>query len=236
MAHSHYPGFNTLAEQDAWDDYSRSVVLKRLQPAKPTLLRQDEIDTVRAIARNLLYESREKLLDFVVAHIDSQLASPIGESERKSMLPPQDVLVRRGLAALNGAAMEMESKPFHLCKPETQAHLLQTLQKGQAALPAVFADVPQKDLFKKLLLLSVDAFSSHPAIWSEMGYPGPAYPRGYYRIERGLHDPWEPVAASAAGSMAESVAGTVAESVAGSIAASKAEPMAEQGGGNNGSS
>lgn len=207
MAPSHYPGFDPLTERDEWDEYSRSVVLQRLQPTKPTLLRQDEIETVRAIARNLLYESRQELLDFVVSHIDSQLASPIGESERKSTLPPQDVLVRRGLAALNAAAMEMESQPFHLCKPETQAHLLQTLQKGQAALPAEFSDIPQKDLFKKLLLLSVDAFSSHPTVWSEMGYPGPAYPRGYYRIERGLHDPWEPVAV----------------------------PLAEQGGAKNGS-
>jgi len=28
-------------------------------------------------------------------------------------------------------------------------------------------------------------------VWSEMGYGGPAYPRGYYRIEAGVTDPWE---------------------------------------------
>lgn len=194
MAPSHYPGFDVLAEQLEWDETSRNTVVKRLQPDAPTFLRPDELEGVRAVATNLLYESRAEVLDFVVSHIDKQLSSPLGESERKATLPPQDVLVRRGLAALNGAAMGLEGQPFVGCKPETQAHLLQTLQKGKAPLPDEFADVQQKDLFKKLLLLCVDAFASHPTVWSEIGYPGPAYPRGYYRIERRRHDPWEPVA------------------------------------------
>lgn len=194
MSASHYPGFDVLSEKQAWDETSRSVVTQRLRPAKPKMLRQDETDTLRAIAKNLLYESRKEILDFIVSHIDSQLAAGLGESERKSTLPPQDILLRRGIAALNAAGMAAEMKPFHECQPATQAGLLQTLQKGKAMLTEAFADVPQKDLFKKLLLLAVDAFASHPTVWSELGYAGPAYPRGYYRIERQRRDPWEAVA------------------------------------------
>lgn len=198
MVSTHYPGFNVLAEQLEWDETSRHTVVKRLQPAAPKFLRPDELECVRAVAANLLYESRPEVLDFVVSHVDKQLGSPLGEAQRKAELPPQDVLVRQGLAALNGAAESLEQKMFAHCTPQTQAHILQTLQKGKAPLPAQFADVnekrKQKALFNKLLLLCVEAFASHPTVWSEMGYPGPAYPRGYYRIERRRHDPWEAVA------------------------------------------
>lgn len=31
----------------------------------------------------------------------------------------------------------------------------------------------------------------HPRVWSEIGYAGPAYPRGYVRTQLGQLDPWE---------------------------------------------
>lgn len=72
--------------------------------------------------------------------------------------------------------------------------LIAGLQRGEWHIEglAEHGALPQKALFKKLLGLAVEAHASHPAVWSEMGYAGPAYPRGYYRIERGLTDPWEP--------------------------------------------
>ncbi len=53
--------------------------------------------------------------------------------------------------------------------------------------------IPQKALFHKLLQLSVEAYYSHPLVWSEIGFGGPAYPRGYIRADQGQLDPWEAV-------------------------------------------
>jgi len=78
---------------------------------------------------------------------------------------------------------------FAVCETQVQFEILAALQKGQVAELQGF---PQKELFKKLLGLGVDACASHPAVWSEMGYAGPAYPRGYYRLDRRVRDPWEP--------------------------------------------
>ena len=50
----------------------------------------------------------------------------------------------------------------------------------------------QKELFKKLVGLVISAHYPTPWVWSEIGYGGPAYPRGYVRVELGLTDPWEP--------------------------------------------
>lgn len=192
-AASHYPHFDVLDEQSAWDEYSRSTVRSRLAPTEMKLLDPTEVTTLRAVVANLLYESRPHVIDFIVSNIDERLSSPVGEGERKPKVPPQDVLIRQGLAFLDAVANHWKQapRPFHESEPSRQALIMETLQKGKHLLPPGQPAVPQKDLFKKLLQLAVEAYASHPDVWSEIGYAGPAYPRGYYRIEVGLTDPWE---------------------------------------------
>ncbi len=38
----------------------------------------------------------------------------------------------------------------------------------------------------------LSAFYSHPWAWNEIGFGGPAYPRGYARIGAGQRESWEP--------------------------------------------
>ena len=35
------------------------------------------------------------------------------------------------------------------------------------------------------------AFYSHPWSWNEIGFGGPAYPRGYTRLATGMREAWE---------------------------------------------
>ena len=39
----------------------------------------------------------------------------------------------------------------------------------------------------------VGAYYAHPAAWNEIGWAGPASPRGYVRLGLDRRDPWEPV-------------------------------------------
>lgn len=186
---THFPGFDVLAEQEAWDGYTRSVVLRRLRPARPTTLTEQEVQTLRAVLSRLLAEERDDILDFAVAHVDGRVGSRVGEGQRKPGVPPEADLVRLGLAALELVARTRHGQGFDACAERQQIAILAALQKGQIA---EMQGSPQKELFTKLLGLGVDACASHPAVWSEMGYAGPAYPRGYYRLDRGVRDPWEP--------------------------------------------
>ena len=34
-------------------------------------------------------------------------------------------------------------------------------------------------------------YYAHPWAWDEIGFGGPAYPRGYMRLEGGMPEPWE---------------------------------------------
>lgn len=182
MAASRYPNYDVMAHAGAWDPHTRSIVERRLDPPKkPAFLTPAEAQALRAAVTHLVDEDRDDILGYILSHIDEQLASPVGEAQRKEGVPPQAQLIREGLAALDEMAREREGTPFAECSPEAQAAILSGLQAGS----------PLQEFFQKLLSLSVEALASHPTIWSEIGYGGPAYPRGYYRIEAGVTDPWE---------------------------------------------
>ncbi|HBX22157.1 MAG TPA: gluconate 2-dehydrogenase subunit 3 family protein [Desulfotomaculum sp.] len=187
-----YPGYDLLKEKDHWDDHTREIVLKRLGPfEKHKFLNQHEADLIAAIAKHILYDERKELLDYVLHHIDNKLSSPIGEDQRKVGTPDQKVLIREGLKALDKLAQKQYGAPFLEVDPQPQLLLLSALAAGKAAPMTEWQTIPQKELFKKLATQITSAYYSHPTVWSEIGYGGPAYPRGYVRVEKGLTDPWE---------------------------------------------
>lgn len=194
MSKGHYPGFDVLDQKEAWDEHTRAIVMKRLEAEKaaPAGSKQNLRSFLMCLAGHLLYDDREEVLAFVASHIEERMAQRDGESQRKRGVPPEDRLITSGLKGLNDVAELRYGQPFLSCDAEQQFDLLRNLQHGSLEATGAMSDVPQKELFNKLLTLSTEAYASYPQVWSEMGYAGPAYPRGYYRIEQGLHDPWEP--------------------------------------------
>jgi hypothetical protein len=177
---------------DEWDAHSKEIVDKRLGPfPNPKLLNQIEARTVRIIASHLIYDNRDQVLDYIVHHVDNKLTTETGESQRKVDTPKEQDLIRNGLKALDLLAQDLHQLPFADVDVNAQLNMLEMLQQGQVPQITDWSLCPPKGLFKKLLAIIIDAYYSHPIIWSEIGYGGPAYPRGYVRVELGLTDPWE---------------------------------------------
>jgi hypothetical protein len=52
--------------------------------------------------------------------------------------------------------------------------------------------MPPALFFKERVLHDiVSAYYAHPTAWSEIGWSGPASPRGFVRLDKGMRDPWE---------------------------------------------
>jgi hypothetical protein len=51
--------------------------------------------------------------------------------------------------------------------------------------------MPVRRFWTLMLEDCVTAYYAHPWAWDEIGFGGPAYPRGYMRLENGLPEPWE---------------------------------------------
>ena len=187
-----YPAYDLLKEKGHWDEHTREIVLKRLGPfGQHKFLSDHEAEMVFSIAKHIVYDHRKEILDYVIHHLDSSLSSPIGEDQRKVGTPPQQILIREGLKAIDKLAAKQYSAPFLALDPKQQLALLEGLDHGKAMPLPEWQKIPQQDLFKKLATGIVSAYYSHPTVWSEIGYGGPAYPRGYVRVEKGLTDPWE---------------------------------------------
>ena len=187
-----YPGYDVLNQKEHWDDHTREIVLKRLGPfPENKFLSEYEAEMVFTIARHVVYDERKEILDYVVHHLDSSLSSPIGEDQRKVGAPEQKTLVQEGLKAIDRLAEKQYGATFLKIGTQQQFSILSDLQRGKAVPLEEWRLIPQKELFKKLATEITSAYYSHPAVWSEIGYGGPAYPRGYVRVEKGLTDPWE---------------------------------------------
>lgn len=188
-----YGDYNVLNNKENWDHPTRQIVLRRTEkPSHQDFFNDEEASTLTAALRHLLYEHRRDILLYVTAGMAQKLGNPYGEAQRDPQAPPQAELIRRGLGAINHqAAQDEDGSNFSRLTPSNQLQILSALQQGHLPVTEFWKGIPQKQLFKKILGLAVDAYYSHPTIWSEIGYAGPVYPQSYVRIELGLTDPWE---------------------------------------------
>lgn len=190
---THYPNFDVMREQEHWDSHTREIVTKRLKNETWPYqhLSSREADALERLCSILLDDDRFPAISYVVYHFDTLLRSDIGESQRKVGVPKQSDLIRSGLAWLDQACEDRYGLKFvALDKPDQEDAIQQAVNGGFAGASESDA-IPVKDWIDKILTEAVAAYYSHPSIWSEIGYAGPAYPRGYVRSELGLTDPWE---------------------------------------------
>lgn len=191
MVNSYYPQYDVMREQEAWDDHTRNIVTSRLHEAGFTqYLTESERRQLMELARVLLDEVRTSVLLYIVSHVDRTLESNIGESQRNPKVPEVQTLVRDGLRRLVDTVRSAYGKPFGQISSEQQQEVVELWSKGQFH-PDQWNGTPQQPFFNKLLHMMVEAYASHPQIWSDIGYGGPAYPRGYIRAQIGQTDPWE---------------------------------------------
>lgn len=187
-----YPSFNVLDEKDEWDDHTQQIVTSRTQPiAGYQFLNEQEVEMLRCLCSLLVYDSSPDALEFTIAHFDRTLYSSPGEGQRKDGVPAAQELIRQGLKELEQSSQHKYSVSFTELNIEKQKQMIQDISAKRAEPTEVWNAMLQKALFEKLMRLTVEAYCSHPRVWSEIGYAGPAYPRGYMRTQLGQLDPWE---------------------------------------------
>lgn len=191
MKKSRYPDYNIMSEQEAWDAHSRSIVASRLEGVHGyQSLTLTEAEMLRAICSLLAGDNRANIIQFVLSHIDRALNAPSGESERKPSVPKAGDLLRLGMKRLDQWAMSHHLRPFIDLTETDQLSIITALCEEKLPLDGD-SNFPQKAFFNRLLSWTVESYYSHPTVWSEIGYGGPAYPRGYVRANLGQLDPWE---------------------------------------------
>ncbi len=186
-----FPGFDVLDTVDAWDDVTAGVVLGRLMlPNELSFFTPAEVAIARALTDLILGQDGEPRIP-VVSLIDARLAAAETDGWHYDDMPEDGQAWRETLAALDSEARQRHSgRGFAELVRSEQAVLLQSVQDlssdGQQ-----WHDWPAKHVWSLWTRYACAEFYSHPWAWNEIGFPGPAYPRGYLNPGVNAREKWE---------------------------------------------
>ncbi|KRF04548.1 hypothetical protein ASG89_22160 [Paenibacillus sp. Soil766] len=190
--YNHYPTFDVMEESRDWDIHTRFIVTARLiREHTYGYISVVEAETLRAWCSLLMDDYRGEIIQYVINHIDQVLSENKGEGQRKVGTPPVRVLLRQGLKAINETGWIVNSQPFFELDEMNQRSIMLQISDDSYPQTINWNGIPQKILFQKLLQLSVEAYYAHPLVWSEIGFGGPAYPRGYTLHTPDQLESWE---------------------------------------------
>jgi gluconate 2-dehydrogenase subunit 3-like protein len=189
-----YPGYDVLAKRrtPSWDETTRQAIHQRLAVHRgPRFFTAEEWRTLRAVCRRIVPEPPGRTPVPTPAYVDEKLFRGLLDGYRNAGLPPQGEAWRRGLAALDAEAEATSKRRFYQLEPGEQDGLLSAMQAGRLKDPA-WGDMACELFFSQRLLTDITrAYYAHPAAWSDIGFGGPASPRGYVRLDFDRRDPWE---------------------------------------------
>ncbi|HEX9132469.1 MAG TPA: gluconate 2-dehydrogenase subunit 3 family protein [Ktedonobacteraceae bacterium] len=191
----YYRGFSTLSQQAFWDEATHSVVMARVEQVPPVrFFTPGEARLMQAVCDRLLpqddRDEQHKIL--VVNYIDDRLYNQRIDGYRFEDMPPDHEAHRLGLQAIEAIARHMFDKPFTELEPLEQDQVLKTIHDcNPPAGEEIWKKMSTMRFWMLIMQDVVDAYYAHPYAWDEIGFGGPAYPRGYMRLEGGKPEPWE---------------------------------------------
>ena len=194
-----YPGYDVLAKRSglSWNETTRRVIAARLGVVnEPQYFDAVEWQTLVALCRRILPQPEGRLEVPLAAYIDRDMLEHGDSGTRIEPMPYDGEAWKRALAALDAEALAAHQVKFCELSAVAADALLVLMQTGHLTASA-WGNVPPELFFAKRILVDIPAaYYAHPTAWSEMGFGGPASPRGYVRMAANRHDPWEATAAT----------------------------------------
>ncbi len=184
---SRFPGFDVLAEVDHWDAATVGTVLSRLtQPPALRFFSPDEEAVGRALFDQILDQRAEPKIP-ILDMVDARLAEGQTDGWHYADLPEDGEAFKRSFAALDEDAVDAYGVRFASLPWYDQTDLVQTVQDRDGDWHGLAAG----DIWDLWSRYACTAFYSHPWAWNEIGFGGPAYPRGYKNLGINALEPWE---------------------------------------------
>jgi hypothetical protein len=191
----YYSGFVTLTQKKSWDETTRNVVTERVEKVLPLrFFSADEAGLMTAIIDRVMPQddrAAERTIP-ILPVIDERLFKNSLNGFRYQDMPPDQEAYRLGMKAIDEMAQTRFHERFASLTVHRQELILKSLHDGKPDPdhPA-WMQMPVHRFWALLMEDCVTAYYSHPWAWDEIGFGGPAYPRGYMRLENGLPEPWE---------------------------------------------
>ena len=186
-----FPGFDALSQVRHWDPVTADAVLARIAPpAAVKFFTGSEESCARALLNLLTGQGGpdSELAVPVLEMIDSRLAAGETDGWRYADMPEDGQAWRDTLAHLDADAYQRGGTPFADAAQTDQLKLIQAVQDLKSA---TWHGLPAAHVWSLWTRYACTAFYAHPFAWTEIGFPGPAYPRGYKNAGVSKLEPFE---------------------------------------------
>jgi len=188
-----FPGYDVLDkwQSPSFDATTREVLTHRLHAIpERRFFSEHEWQLMDAISARLIPQPDRIQPVPITPWIDDQLFADRREGFRHDNMPPVREAWRAGLKSIDGEAQRRYTQGFTELDEDLRDATLRAIQQGDVD-PTLWT-IPAERFFLDILLKTVAGiYYSHPAAWSEIGFGGPASPRGYVRMGFDERDSWE---------------------------------------------
>ncbi len=182
-----YPDYDVLSAAGHWDELTRRTVLARVTDVPPIrFFSEEEQRTLRAFCDVVTGQDAEPRIP-VLEMVDAKLHAGHLDGFRHHDMPPDTETWRQVAANLDRSAREDGAADgFASASSEVQHEIVERFSKGELDW-----ELPVTKAWAVVMRGVLGTFYSHPWAWNEIGFGGPAYPRGYARLGAGQREHWE---------------------------------------------
>jgi hypothetical protein len=187
QARGRYPDFDVLGQTDHWDAETRRVVLERVERVPPIrFFDEAEAATLGAFCDTVLAQDREPRIP-VLAMVDEKLFDDQLDGYRHADMPSDRQTWREVARCLDAEARQLRADDFASASQGIRDEIVSRFAEGELE----WKGFPATTAWSVVTRMMLAAFYSHPWAWNEIGFGGPAYPRGFARLGAGEREHWE---------------------------------------------
>lgn len=183
-----FPGLDVLSQRDHWDDATARLIAARVSDGpEPRFFAEGEFDTASALISQLV-DQEEGFSAGLCRTVDARLADTQTDGWHYDDMPRDGEVWHRGLAGLDDDARSRFGRAFReLARDERDAVLTGIRERGDGDWHGLRAG----RLWDLWMRYACTACYAHPSVWNEIGFSGPAYPRGYKNAGINAREPFE---------------------------------------------
>ena len=185
-----YPGFDVLNQAPHWDQVTKDLIEARVRTSPPavTFFSATERGCAHALLNDLTGQDRDDAPVPVTQLVEARLAAGETDGWRYADMPEDGQAWRDTLGYLDADARARCGTAFAAAAEADRHRLIQAVQdlSGED-----WHGLPAKHVWSLWTRYACTALYAHPDVWAEMGFPGPAYPRGYKNIGVDKLEPYE---------------------------------------------
>jgi hypothetical protein len=183
-----FPGFDVMGQAGRWDPVTRDLVTARMEPpVTGGFFGEEETACARALLNLLTGQQNDPRIP-ILEMVDARLAAGETDGWRYADMPEDGQAWRDTLASLDADAGERCGTTFAGAAEQDQLALIQAVQDLKSG---DWHGLTAARVWSLWTRYACTARYAHPVAWNEIGFSGPAYPRGYKNAGVGRVEPFE---------------------------------------------